>query len=86
MYQVILYSEFKKQLIKLSRKNKILKGQAYKAIDLLSVNITHPSLKLHKLSGENIWSISVNKSIRIILSIVDNKIYLLEIGTHDEVY
>ncbi len=48
------------------------------------------SLKLHKLKGrlKNYHSISLNYKYRVILilKIIDNKIILVDIGSHDEVY
>lgn len=71
---------------KLSKRDKQLAKQLSKTLKILGNDIDHPSLRLHKLSGVNNWSASVNKSIRIILSIAEDEIYLLEIGTHEEVY
>jgi mRNA-degrading endonuclease YafQ of YafQ-DinJ toxin-antitoxin module len=86
MYKVLSTQDFDKDFRKLTKRDVHLKLQIIKAIKLFKENVTHPSLRLHKLSGDDIWSISVNRSIRIILSIKGDRIYLLEMGTHDEVY
>lgn len=56
----------------------------------LQENPFDKALKTHKLSGklEGLYSCSLDFQYRIILSIVivDDKIYLVDIGTHDEVY
>jgi addiction module RelE/StbE family toxin len=56
----------------------------------LQSNPFDASLKTHKLSGklEGVYSCSLDYQYRIIVSIViiDDKVYLVDIGTHDEVY
>ena len=86
MYHLVLSDTFNKEVKKLTKSNKSLKSQIKKTITFLYADINHPSLRLHKLSGEAYWSASVNKSIRIILRWEDNKLYLLKIGTHEDVY
>lgn len=72
--------------------NKIILGRAKlgnrisKTLKLLLENPEHPSLRLHKVSGTNNYSIYVDMSIRIILHIKGEFIYLLRIGSHDDVY
>jgi len=56
-------------------------------IKLLKETPNHPSLRLHKLSNRNDeYSISIDQSIRIVFSRQKDICYLLEIGSHDEVY
>ena len=86
MYQLVFSSAFERQLKKLVRKNPKLKNKASKVLKLLRKNINHPLLKLHKLSGENNWSVSVGHSIRLVIHLEKNKIFCLRVGTHDEVY
>jgi mRNA-degrading endonuclease YafQ of YafQ-DinJ toxin-antitoxin module len=54
----------------------------------LSLEPFQPSLKTHKLSGfPNCWACSAGYDLRIIFEFQDNgSIFLLSIGTHDEVY
>ena len=75
---------FKKQV----KKNRSIGNQVDKKIVLFLQDKNHPSLRLHKLSGqfENMWSISINDSIRILFHYVDDGIVLGDIGSHDEVY
>ena len=40
--------------------NKLMEKQITKTLVLFSQNPNHPSIRLHKLSNQNIWSISVN--------------------------
>jgi len=86
MYNLVLSDKFQKQIKQVVKSNPQIKPRLAKSFELLRKNINHPSLRLHKLSGQNNWSISVTKSIRIIAHIEKDIIYLLRIGTHDEVY
>ena len=52
----------------------------------LSKDINHPSLRLHKLSGRNNWSVSVSKSYRIMINLDNGIIFCVKSGTHEEVY
>ncbi|MGI6278876.1 MAG: hypothetical protein ACOYJ8_03690 [Patescibacteria group bacterium] len=49
-------------------------------------DLNYPALRLHKLSGTNIWSVSVDMENRIIFSWEKDGLFLLDIGSHDEVY
>lgn len=77
-----------KKLKKIERKNKKLNLKIEKQLALFSKNSKHPSLRLHKLTGElqNLHSISITKSIRMIYVQRQNDAYFTDIGTHDEVY
>ncbi len=84
--KLILSSRFQKDLSKLLKSNPQIKNKITKTFKLMQKDLTHPSLRLHKLSGTDNWSISVDISIRIILHKDREKLYLLRIGHHDEVY
>lgn len=85
MYQVFFSERFKKDYRKLLKKNPQIKLKVAKQIKTLSGNPTHKSLRVHKIS-ENIWSLSVDMSIRILFYIRGNIIFCTRIGTHDDVY
>jgi addiction module RelE/StbE family toxin len=56
---------------------------------LFSQAPNHPSLALHKLKGnlKDVWAISIEYDLRILLDLTDkNEPLLVDIGTHDEVY
>ena len=56
-------------------------------LDVLEKSPDHPALRLHKLSNrDNEYAIYVDQSIRIIFSREKDTIYLLDIGSHDDVY
>lgn len=77
--------QFQKDLKNLY-KNTNYKTKVKKSLYLLQSNPNHPSLRLHKLSGTNNYSVSVDMSIRIINNIDSDDIYLLRIGPHQLVY
>ena len=86
MYEIYFSRNFDKNLKRLVKNNLKLKVKIRKQINILSTDPKHPSLRLHKLSGENNWSISVTNDIRIIFTIEKNRVLLNRIGTHDEIY
>ena len=86
MYELVLSKKYQKGLEKITSRNVKVKLKISKTLKLLLKDIDHPSLRLHKLSGEGEWSISVTGDIRILLYIEKSKIYLLRIGKHEEVY
>ena len=67
-----------------------LLGQYEKTLRLLELNPSHPSLRLHKLSGklDDLYSVSINISYRITLELLIRKdtIVPVNIGSHDQVY
>jgi len=79
----ILYSrQFVKKFKKLPPK---IKKLAIKKEKIFKQNITQPSLKTHKLSGQlsSFFAFSVNHSYRILFAIEpDQTIVFINIGTH----
>lgn len=78
-----------KKIINIQRKDKKLANRIEKQILLFEENPKHPSLRVHKLSGnrENMWSISITMSVRMVyLLIEDDQALFIEIGTHEQVY
>lgn len=56
-------------------------------LELLGENPNNPLLRLHKLSNrENEYAVSIDHSTRITFTREKDTCYLLEIGSHDEVY
>lgn len=86
MPSLVLSNRFQRELKRLLKGNKRLSPQISKVLKLMVSDINHPSLRLHKLSGQGNWSISVTRNIRIIAHLEKDRIYLLRIGTPDEVY
>lgn len=77
---------FTEEAKKFLRKSPQHKEKLTKTLNLLRANCRHPSLRLHKLSGGENYSVSIDRSIRIIVHLDGENIFLLRIGTHDEVY
>lgn len=71
------------------KRDKKLIARIKKQIQIFEQNPKHPSLRLHKLTGglNNTWSISINRSVRMVYRILDkDTAYFVDVGTHDEVY
>jgi len=79
-------AHFDKNLSKKLKKNPQLKSKIKKQVELLEGNLRHPSLKLHKLSGERTqeYSFWIEGNLRITFTIVDDVILFTDIITHDE--
>jgi len=90
VYNILRRDSFVKKAKKFFKKHPQLKEKFKKVILNLENNPFEPSLKTHKLGGKlnDLYSCSLNYEYRIILSIViiENNIYLVDIGSHDEVY
>ena len=88
--QLVRDDTYIKREIKFFKKHQNLIGKYAKVLKLLKEDYTHPSLKLHPLKGklQDFHAISLTYEYRIILilKIKEEKIYLIDIGTHDTVY
>lgn len=88
--------EVKKELLKIKKKDPALSRKIQKQLQLFTTNSTHPSLRLHKLSGnlKEFRSISITKSLRMVYQVKETSTayskksfaYFVDLGTHDEVY
>ena len=90
MYKIFFPKKYEKIAKKFFKRHPDLKARYSKTIRLLKSNPFHPSLRLHKLKGElsEYYSVSIDMEYRIILDfiIIDKEIFLIDIGSHDEVY
>jgi mRNA-degrading endonuclease YafQ of YafQ-DinJ toxin-antitoxin module len=52
------------------------------------MNKHHPSLRLHQIDSVHgkVWSISVDKKIRILIRKERQTLIVFDIGSHDQVY
>jgi mRNA-degrading endonuclease YafQ of YafQ-DinJ toxin-antitoxin module len=71
---------------KIIKGNAILQKKVRKQLQLLQSKSNHPSLRFHKLSSGRFWSISIDKSIRVLIILEKKWIYVYHIGKHEEVY
>lgn len=79
-------AHFVRDIRKLEKGNSKLKERIRKQLYQLHINPAHPSLRFHKLEGKETYSVSVSMDIRIIFSLRGDTIYLLRIGSHEDVY
>ncbi len=90
MYKLVETKFYMKKFKKFLKKHPDMIKKYEKTVFLLENNPFHPSLRLHKLQGEKkeFYSVSLDIQYRIILDfiIIDKKIFLIDIGTHDDIY
>ncbi|HPJ39387.1 MAG TPA: plasmid stabilization protein [Spirochaetota bacterium] len=90
MTEIIYTESYIKRARKFIRKHPDLVSQYEKTLKLLEVNPHHPSLRLHKLKERlsEFYSVSINISYRISIDFIIEKdrIILIDVGSHDEVY
>jgi addiction module RelE/StbE family toxin len=85
---------FSRAFKRLVRQNPQLRPQIENTLQQLVQDPLHPSLRTHKLKGDlsGRWSCSIDYSNRIVFKFVKNsssdeeEIFLLALGSHDEVY
>lgn len=89
-FRIIYTESYLKRAVKFLKRHPDLLPQYEKSLKLLELNPSHPSLRLHRLSGSlrDLHSVSINISYRITLEFLleDGKIVLVNVGSHDEVY
>jgi mRNA-degrading endonuclease YafQ of YafQ-DinJ toxin-antitoxin module len=90
VYKLIFTESYVKRAKKFAKKYPELLKQYEKTLQLMELNPTHPSLRLHKLEGRlsDYYSISINMTYRITIDFIINEkeIIPVNIGKHDEVY
>ncbi|KKS74497.1 hypothetical protein A3J20_07190 [Candidatus Gottesmanbacteria bacterium RIFCSPLOWO2_02_FULL_42_29] len=81
-------SDLEKELKRIKTRDFHLLQQIQKQLLLFKQDHTHPSLRIHKLSGnlKNLWSISIDRNIRMLFIIDDEEALFFDIGTHNQVY
>jgi mRNA-degrading endonuclease YafQ of YafQ-DinJ toxin-antitoxin module len=89
-FRLIFTEGYTRKATKWIKKHPDLKDQYLKTLQLMELNIHHPSLRLHKLTGRlsGLYSVSINMSYRITLELIiqDNDIIPIDIGSHEKVY
>ena len=79
-------TSFEAEYKKIIKGNAPLQKKIKKQLQLLRVDVNHPSLRLHKLAGGLFWSISIDKSVRALIIVQKEWIYVYHIGKHEDVY
>ena len=89
-YKIIEPESYRKKAVKFFKKHPDLFQRYEKTIKLMELNPFHPSLRLHKLKGTmaEYHSVSISMQYRIVLefAIENDRLILLDIGKHDNVY
>jgi mRNA-degrading endonuclease YafQ of YafQ-DinJ toxin-antitoxin module len=89
-YALVFTEQYEKRSHKFLRRHPELEKQYSRTLQILAANPFHPSLHLHALAGRlsRLHSVSINISYRVTLELLidDQKIVLVNIGSHDEVY
>lgn len=87
MPRLVFIAGYERREKKFLKKHPELLGQYGKTLKLLSLNPSHPSLRLHKLQGllSECFSVSINLTYRIVLKFIvkDDMIIPIDIGKHD---
>ena len=94
MKSLVLGSSFKRAFKRLIKRQPELEQRIKERLALLATDPFEPLLETHKLKGKlaGTWSCSVDYDCRIVFEFVENpetqeeEIFLIDIGSHDEVY
>lgn len=94
MTNLIWSPGFVRKFKRLVRKNPQLRSSIEEVLLLLTEDPFNSSLRTHKLKGdlEGVWSCSIDYDNRILFEFITNldsgeeDIFLLTIGSHDDVY
>ncbi len=88
IYSTYSLARFKKLILKKPKLLGILNNAIILLTDLLTEHPPATSLKIHKLSGrmKDQWAFSLAYNLRVIFERKENEIWLLNIGSNDEVY
>ncbi len=87
-YRFVRTSQFERALKFFLKKHPDLRDLVLEKLTLLQKNPNDPRLKTHELKGKlkGIWAASLTFNYRVVFYIEGDLIYLLNIGSHDEVY
>ena len=93
MRTLIWSNTFLRAFKRLMRKHPDLRKETEETLELLMQDPFMPQLETHKLKGKLLgsWACSVGYNVRIIFDFVESKqnendIFLITMGTHDEIY
>ena len=89
-FRIVFTQGYLKRAAKFIKRHPELFPQYEKTLRLLELNPSHPSLRLHRLTGplQGLHAVSINLSYRITLEFLleDGRIVLVNVGSHDDVY
>lgn len=89
-YTLVFTDQYTRRAARFLKRHPDLRQQYLKTLQLLEINPSHPSLRLHALSGRltGLHSVSISLSYRITIEflIQGNEIIPINVGDHDAVY
>jgi toxin HigB-1 len=80
---------FKRSYKKRIKNNEERKRRFWRRMELFLASPFSPQLRTHKLSGKlgGQWAFSVDDDCRVVFEFIgEDKVLLIDIGSHDEVY
>jgi len=93
MRMLVWSNPFKRAFRRKAERRSDLRKELEEALAMLIENPFNPQLKTHKLKGKlaGMWACSAGYDLRIIFEFVkdegpEDAVFLIELGTHDEVY
>ena len=89
MIRAVWDQGFKRSYKKRVRNNSRLKKKFWEKMEIFLENPFFPQLRTHKLSGKlaGQWAFSVDNDCRIVFEFVgEDRVLLIDVGSHDEVY
>ena len=89
MIKVAFSSSFKRAFKKKIKRNRTLEEIFWEKLEKFMREPFSKELKTHKLSGQlkDLWSFSIGYDMRVIFFFAEkDKVVLVDIGTHEEVY
>jgi addiction module RelE/StbE family toxin len=89
MISIDFSKSFQRALKRVIRNNKISEDDFFEKLDMFADNPFEPKLRTHKLSGKmkHLWAFSLGYDLRVVFIFEEeDKVLLIDIGTHDEVY
>ena len=89
-FKIIYPESYIRRARKFLTRHPELLRQYQKTLELLELNPSHPSLRLHPLRGrlQGLHSVSINISYRVTIELIvaESEIIMVNIGSHEEVY
>ena len=89
-FALLFTEQYKRRAARFLKQHPELRGTYLKMLQLLEVNPSHPSLRLHALRGkfDGLHSVSINLSYRMTLELLiqDRQIIPVNVGDHATVY
>lgn len=88
MYELYTTRQFERAYKSFIKLHPELKSAIREKLKQLLENPASPALRLHKLSGKlsNHHAVSITHSFRLIFMLEGSRIYLTNIGAHDDLY